>query len=71
MEVRLTQPDGTIRTTTTFNYQGKDGYYDFARLGPGNYTVTFITPAGYTPSPANQGNDDALDSDPIRWFGYM
>jgi hypothetical protein len=48
VEVRLTQPDGTVRTTTTFNYQGKDGYYDFPNNGPGTYTVTFITPAGYT-----------------------
>ncbi len=66
VEVRLTQPGSVIRTTTTFTYNGKDGYYDFARLGPGTYTVTFVTPSGYTPSPANQGANDAIDSDPIN-----
>lgn len=64
--INLTFADGTIATTTTANFNGKDGYYDFKNLGPATYVVSFVTPTGLTPSPANQGSDDALDSDPVN-----
>ncbi|QQZ28160.1 IPTL-CTERM sorting domain-containing protein [Thiothrix subterranea] len=40
------------------------GFYDFAAVLPGAYTVQFIAPAGMTLVTANQGTDDTLDSDP-------
>jgi len=72
--VTLTFEDGTTATETTHTYNAPnnqnapqyDGYYDFKNLGPGTYKVTFTTPDGYTPSPANQGGDDAKDSDPVN-----
>ena len=64
--VNLTFSDGTVTTSTTANFNGKDGYYDFKNLGPDTYVISFVTPAGLTPSPANQGSDDGLDSDPIN-----
>jgi hypothetical protein len=63
--VTLTYPDGTTASTTT---NGAGGYL-FSNLPPTaagqSYTVTFTTPAGFNPSPANQGSDDAKDSDPV------
>ena len=65
--VTILFPDGvTTATTTTLNFNGTDGYYNFPNLGPGTHVITFTTPAGLTPSPANQGNDDTKDSDPIN-----
>jgi hypothetical protein len=32
---------------------------------PGDYVVVFGTPAGFEPTPANQGGDDDLDSDAV------
>jgi hypothetical protein len=49
-----------IATTST----DANGFYLFSNLTPGCYYVKFGTPAGYAPSPANQGND-ALDSDAV------
>ncbi len=40
-----------------------NGLYLFATLTPGDYYVVFAPPAGYQISPADQGTDDALDSD--------
>ena len=40
------------------------GAYLFTNLTPGCYFVTFTTPAGYTPTLANTGND-ATDSDAV------
>jgi hypothetical protein len=39
------------------------GLYLFTGLTPGSYMVQFVRPAGYSSSPANQGADDAADSD--------
>ena len=64
--VTITYADGTVGTTTTLNFNGKDGYYDFKDLGPGTYVISFTTPAGLQPSPSNQGSNDALDSDPVN-----
>ena len=46
-------------TTTT----AADGSYLFANLGPGTYAVEFVAPVGWLRSPADQGGDDAVDSD--------
>ncbi|MFH1701635.1 MAG: SdrD B-like domain-containing protein [Candidatus Zixiibacteriota bacterium] len=40
-----------------------DGYYLFTDLQPGDYSVHFVVPEGYTFSPMDQGMDDAMDSD--------
>ncbi len=39
------------------------GFYRFADLAPGVYAVRFSLPAGLLASPADQGGDDAADSD--------
>ena len=39
------------------------GIYGFSDLTPGTYSVQFVAPAGFFPSPQNQGADDAVDSD--------
>ncbi len=54
-------PADDLTTTTNAN-----GAYLFTNLPAGNYTVSFTTPAGTTPSPANQGGDDTKDSDPVN-----
>jgi hypothetical protein len=41
---------------------GGAGWYQFEGLVPGCYVVQFDQPAGFVFSPANQGNDPALDS---------
>ena len=53
IDYRITGPD----------HAGRPGYYLFSDLPDGNYYLRFFPPAGYTASPANQGTDDALDSD--------
>lgn len=60
--VTITFPDGTTRTTTT----DANGNYWFRNLGPGNAVISFATPSGYTPSPADRGTDPTTDSDPIN-----
>jgi hypothetical protein len=40
-----------------------DGSYLFSDLAPGDYYVKFYAPDGLVFSPADQGSDDALDSD--------
>lgn len=62
--VTLTFSDGTTASKTT-SFFNVDGYYSFYNLGPGTYTVSFSTPSGFYPSPANKGND-TIDSDPIN-----
>ena len=47
-----------IKTTTTDD----TGFYSFT-VPPGAYQVRFSLPGGFTFSPANQGADDAADSD--------
>jgi len=54
-----TADDGDLGTTTT----DADGAYLFEGLPPGDFIVTFTTPAGLTPVPADAGSDDAADSD--------
>lgn len=64
--VNITYADGTVKTEVSRNFQGNDGYYNFINIGPGTYTITFITPAGFTPSTSNAGIDDSKDSDPVN-----
>ncbi len=56
--VTLTKPDGSTVTTTT----DENGYYEFAGLTDGNYTVTFTVPASYQEGKVGKGNG-ANDSD--------
>ncbi|PRA00232.1 hypothetical protein CQ017_04160 [Arthrobacter sp. MYb224] len=51
--------DGTPRSTTSDD-QGK---YSFGELPAGEYIVEFVAPEGSVFAPANQGDDDAVDSD--------
>jgi protocatechuate 3,4-dioxygenase beta subunit len=60
--VNLLNSAGTIIATTTTNASGA---YNFPNVAPGTYSVTFTTPAGYTPTGSNLGGNDATDSDPI------
>jgi hypothetical protein len=62
VEVSMTFSDGTVYTVLT----NSSGYYNFNNLGPGNVTVRFTTPSGYTASPADRGSDPTRDSDPIN-----
>ncbi|BAY67315.1 hypothetical protein NIES23_00880 [Trichormus variabilis NIES-23] len=59
--VELINPaNGDVIATTTTD---ANGGYGFSGLTPGEYQVKFTAPAGYNFSLANQGNNDALDSD--------
>ncbi len=60
--VNLLNSAGTVIATTTTNATGG---YSFPNVAPGTYSVTFSTPAGYTPTGSNLGGNDATDSDPI------
>jgi hypothetical protein len=53
---------GAVATTTT----DANGLYSFANLAPGDYRVEFDTPNLLLTSPANQGSDDTVDSDPVN-----
>jgi hypothetical protein len=72
--VTITFEDGRTATAVTHNYNATnnanapqyDGYYDFINLGPSTYKISFETPSGFTSSPANQGGNDAKDSDPVN-----
>ncbi|PHI17947.1 hypothetical protein CEQ90_20490, partial [Lewinellaceae bacterium SD302] len=54
--------DGNPVASTTTD---ADGLYEFDNLVPGDYIVVFETPTGLTPSPANEGGDDTVDSDNV------
>ncbi len=58
--VNLLDSGGAVVGTTTTD---ANGLYHFTNLVPGTYSVEFVPPAGYTVSPANQGANDAIDSD--------
>ncbi|GAB2601343.1 SdrD B-like domain-containing protein [Spirosoma areae] len=58
--VLLTGTNTPVGSTTT----NASGLYSFTGLTPGiPYSVSFVSPAGYTSTSANQGGNDALDSD--------
>ncbi|MBN1314765.1 MAG: hypothetical protein JXA42_04835 [Anaerolineales bacterium] len=52
-----------IDTTVTASNGGEPGYYEFTNLLPAEYYLGFTLPEGYTFTGANQGSNDALDSD--------
>ncbi len=58
--VKLNGSDGKTYTTTT----DSTGFYVFNDLVPGDYTVGFVLPEGMKLIAANQGDNDAVDSDP-------
>jgi hypothetical protein len=60
VQVTLHSADGTALATTTTN---ADGYYEFDNLAPGDYYLVFNPPAGFIGTTADQGGNDALDSD--------
>ncbi len=53
-------PDGPALDTETTD---GTGFYQFINLTPASYVVGFAQPTGYEPTPADQGGDDAKDSD--------
>jgi len=58
--VRLYNASGAeIASTTT----DANGAYRFDGLEPGEYSLGFDAPAGFNPSPMDEGADDAADSD--------
>ena len=58
--------DVTFTMTTDAN-----GEYLFTNLIPGDYKLTFTPPAGFNYTTADQGGDDALDSDADASMGGM
>jgi hypothetical protein len=60
VQIQLKNAAGTIIATTTSN---ASGFYQFTGLAAGTYTVQFLAVAGFGVSPANQGTNDAIDSD--------
>ena len=58
--VKLYDCNGTYKATTTTD---ANGLYSFTNLTAGSYYVVFTLPSGYSFSAANQGSDDAKDSD--------
>jgi len=61
--------DGLPVTATTTTASG--GFYSFPSLVPGDYKVTFITPAGYASTALNFTGDDSNDSDADPTMGGM
>ncbi len=60
----LNAAGAVIATTTTGNDgSGNPGYYRFANLVPGEYSVEFVKPAGYNFTTRDQGANDGTDSD--------
>ena len=65
IQVTLTpvNPAGAAQTTTTgLSPTNQHGYYQFAGLCSGDYTVTVATPSGYTPTPS-QVSGSTTDND--------
>jgi len=58
--VNLLNGAGTLMGTTTTDASGN---YLFTGLKPGTYSVEFVKPTGFVFSPADQGGNDATDSD--------
>lgn len=58
--VQLQTPDGTVVRTTSAN---TNGFYLFRDVVPGDYTITFLIPAGREFTAKDQGSNDNRDSD--------
>ena len=60
--VTLVSNGSAVATTTTAG----GGLYSFTGLTPGvPYSVSFTTPTGFSATLANQGGNDAIDSNPV------
>lgn len=59
VSVSLIDANGTVVKTMV---TGADGKYLFANLEPGDYSIAFVIPGGYSLSPKDNG-DNAKDSD--------
>ncbi len=57
--VELRNGVGALIATSTTTI----GFYSFANLVPGDYSLTFVGLPGSVPTTANAGSDDGLDSD--------
>lgn len=68
--INSTNPTITLVATSAAN-AGETANYQITRVPPasGWRVVSVAAPFGYVPSPADQGGDDALDSDPVGSFG--
>lgn len=64
--VTLYDAGGAVVATTNTS---ATGFYTFTRLMPGNYSLGFVPPTGYLFSAADQGANDAKDSDAIPATG--
>jgi hypothetical protein len=60
--VTLTYPNGATEST----YTNTMGAYSFTNLAPGTYSISFAKPMGYNSSPAKQGTNSNMDSDPVN-----
>lgn len=58
--VQLLDAAGNVLAATTTDAGGN---YEFGGLAPGDYRIEVILPAGQAFAPADQGSDDAADSD--------
>ncbi|ACL25990.1 SdrD B-like domain-containing protein [Chloroflexus aggregans] len=63
VEVRLSGTTGAGVAVNLTTMTDSGGLYRFDNLAPGTYTVTVSRPSGYEFTAANQGADDAVDSD--------
>lgn len=64
--VSLLSPAGQVLATQQTDAQGQ---YRFSNLAPGSYTLLFAAPTALSFSPAQQGVDPKLDSDPAPATG--
>ncbi|MCB0617934.1 MAG: carboxypeptidase regulatory-like domain-containing protein, partial [Saprospiraceae bacterium] len=71
VKVTLTGTDQYGNPVMDMQFTAPDGSYLFDNLIPGDYKLTFETPAGYTTTDVNQGGNDAADSDANPAMGGM
>ena len=64
--IKLYSCNNVLQATTTTD---PGGVYHFANLLPGDYYVEFVLPSGYMFTSADQGTNDAKDSDPNTTTG--
>jgi len=63
--VTLRNSNGNIVTTAVVNPSGEFNFPSGILPRGSQFTLTVSTPAGYTPSPSNQGSNDNYDSDAV------
>jgi protocatechuate 3,4-dioxygenase beta subunit len=69
--VQLSGTTGAGVTVSRSAITDDNGFYRFDDLAPGTYTVTVVAPAGFLITAANQGSNDAIDSDADPTTGAM